>query len=73
MREPPGAPAVMNSLPSFSTMVGVIDDSGRLPGAIAFASPWTRPNMFAVPGFDAKSSISLLSRKPSPGTVMPLP
>jgi hypothetical protein len=32
MREPPGAPAVMNSLPSLTTMVGVIDDSGRLPG-----------------------------------------
>ena len=73
MREPPGAPTVMNSLPSFSTIVGVIDESGRLPGAIALASPCTRPNMFGAPGFDAKSSISLLSRKPRPGTVMPLP
>ncbi len=54
-------------------MVGVIDESGRLPGWMAFASPCTRPNMFGVPGFDAKSSISLFSRKPRPGTVMPLP
>ena len=73
MRGPPGAPAVMNSLPSLRTIVGVIDESGRLPGAIALASPCTRPNMFGVPGLAEKSSISLFSRKPSPGTVMPLP
>ena len=45
----------------------------RFPGAMAFASPCTSPNMFGVPGFDAKSSISLFRRNPSPGTVMPLP
>ncbi len=50
MREPPGAPAAMNSLPSRRTMVGVMDESGRLPGAMAFASPCTRPNMFALAG-----------------------
>ena len=43
-----------------------MDESGRLPGAIALASPCTRPNMFGAPGLAAKSSISLLSRKPVP-------
>ena len=33
MRLPPGEPVTSSGLPSFSTMVGVIDDSGRLPGA----------------------------------------
>ena len=32
MRLPPGEPVTSTGLPSFSTMVGVIDDSGRLPG-----------------------------------------
>ena len=73
MRPPPGPPTAMNSLPSLVRIVGVIDDNGRLPGWIAFASPCTRPNMFGVPGFAAKSSISLFSRKPSPGAVTPLP
>ena len=50
MRDPPGLPSTSNSLPSFTTIVGVIDESGRLPGAIAFASPCTRPNMFGVAG-----------------------
>ncbi len=37
MRLPPGEPVTRNGLPSLSTMVGVIDDSGRLfgPGALA--------------------------------------
>ncbi len=28
---PPGAPSTMNGLPSRTTMVGVIEESGRLP------------------------------------------
>ena len=32
MRLPPGEPVTRNGLPSLSTMVGDIDDSGRLPG-----------------------------------------
>ena len=36
---PPGEPTASTGLPSFSTMVGVIEESGVLPGAIAFASP----------------------------------
>ncbi len=43
MREPPGLPSTRKVRPSFSTSVGDIEESGRLPGAIAFASPWTRP------------------------------
>ena len=40
----------MNSLPSRSRMVGVIEESGRLPGWMALASPWIRPNIFSVTG-----------------------
>ena len=36
---PPGDPSASTGLPSFSTMVGVIDESGVLRGAMAFASP----------------------------------
>ena len=32
MRLPPGDPVTSTGLPSFSTMVGDIDDNGRLPG-----------------------------------------
>ena len=73
MMGPPGAPSTRNGLPSLTTMVGIMDDSGRLPGAMALRSPCTRPNMLGVPGFEAKSSISSLRRKPAPGTVMALP
>ena len=71
---PPGVPTTMNSLPPRSrTIDGVIAESMRLPGAIAFASPCTKPYMFGLPGAEAKSSISLLRRKPAPVTVTPLP
>ena len=54
-------------------MLGAIDDSIRLPGAIALFSPSTRPNWFGWPGDAAKSSISLFSRNPAPVTVTALP
>ncbi len=44
MRGPPGEPRTISTVPSLSTMVGAIEDSGRLPGAMALASPCTRPN-----------------------------
>ena len=50
MRGPPRLPVTMNSLPSLVTIVGLIEESGRLPGAIAFFSPCTRPNMFGAAG-----------------------
>ena len=43
-----------------------------ISGAV-FASPWIKPNMFGLPGLTVKSSISLLSKKPAPVTVTPLP
>src|SRR4051794_4925585 len=71
---PPAPPTTRTTFPSGAvTIVGAIDDSIRLPGAIAFASPCTRPKPFAVPGTAAKSSISLLSTKPPPFTVTPEP
>jgi hypothetical protein len=73
IREPPGVPITMATLPSRVRMVGVIDDSGRLPGAMALASPPTTPNMLGAPGLAEKSSISSLSRKPAPSTTTPEP
>src|SRR5439155_622272 len=67
MREPPGDPNTRNSRPAgSSTIAGVIPDSIRFPGAMAFASPWTRPNRFGLPGAVMKSSISSFSRNPAP-------
>ena len=37
MRLPPGVPTTITGLPSFVTMVGLMELSRRLPGAIAFA------------------------------------
>src|SRR2546430_11486158 len=74
MREPPGDPSTRNSRPAESTTIaGVIPDSIRFPGAMAFASPWTRPNRFGRPGAVLKSSISSFSRNPAPVTVTALP
>jgi hypothetical protein len=55
------------------TMVGVMELSGRLPGAMALAGPWIKPKPLGTPILLAKSSISSLSRKPRPATVTPLP
>ena len=43
MRLPPGVPVTRNTRPSRSTIVGDIEESGRLPPPGAFASPPTRP------------------------------
>src|ERR1700723_4650476 len=55
------------------TMVGVMEDRGRLPGAMALAGPWMRPKPLGTPCLEAKSSISSLRRKPRGETVMPEP
>ena len=47
-----------------------MEDSGRLPPAMALASPSTRPKALALPGLAAKSAISLLSSRPVPGTAI---
>src|SRR3954470_19016636 len=69
IRGPPGEPITYANLPSFTTIVGVMAESGRLPGPIAFAGPWINPYAFGTPRFAAKSSISLFRRNPNPGTV----
>ena len=53
--------------------MGVMLDSGRFLGAIAFAAPWISPNMFGRPIFEVKSSISSFKRNPSPSAVAPEP
>jgi hypothetical protein len=73
MRLPPGEPVTSTGLPSFSTMVGDIDDSGRLPGPGRLASKPTRPKAFGAPGAAVKSSSSLLSSTPVPSATRPTP
>ena len=59
MRLPPGLPITRTGAPSFITMVGAIEDRGRLPGASALAigtpSRWVRK---------LKSVSSLFKRNP---------
>ena len=70
---PPGVPTTARSSPSCTTMVGVIDESMRLPGSILLGSPCTRPKMFGEPGLTEKSSISLLSSTAVEGSTNLLP
>jgi len=43
MRDPPRVPITTATRPCSVRIVGVMVDSGRLPGAIALASPPTTP------------------------------
>src|SRR5208337_1900058 len=67
--ELPGDPRTRNVLPSCTTIVGVIDERGRLPGAMALAAPWINPSEFGTPGLAEKSSISSFNRNPRPCAV----
>src|SRR5271170_3806468 len=57
MVEPPGEPRTRArlGLPGLyqwvlvTSMVGVMAESGRLPGSMALAELWMRPNMFGTP------------------------
>jgi len=61
---PPGEPSTRNGLPSFRTIVGLIELRGCFP-----PSTW-----FAVPvESKLKSVSSLLTRNPKPGTTIPAP
>ena len=75
MRGPPGLPVTMQQLGRpRSTIVGVMLESGRLPGATALAPRTsTRPKALGRLGATEKSSISSFSTMPVPGTVMPEP
>ena len=57
---PPGEPVARNGLPARSTIVGEIDERGRLPPATWFALVRAR----ARPASRLKSVSSLLSRNP---------
>ena len=69
MRAPPGDPRTRKTDPSRVTNDGAIDESGRLPGAIALARPCTSPNRLAAPGLEVKSSISSFISTPVPGAM----
>ena len=62
--EPPGEPTASTGLPWRVMIVGAIELRGRLPPSARLA---------AVVLVKSKSVSSLLSRKPQPGTTMPLP
>jgi hypothetical protein len=67
---PPGLPVTINSVPSRVTMVGVMLEIMRLPGAARLGSVPTSPDSVVSPGPALKSPISLFSRNPAPGTTM---
>ena len=74
MRLPPGLPVANQGVWSpRKTSVGLMELSGRRPGAMRFAGPCTKPKALAWPGAVLKSSISLFNRNPPPGTRTPLP
>ena len=62
--EPPGEPSASTGRPWSKTIVGAMLERGRLPA---------RRRVRRVRSVKLKSVSSLLSRKPRPGTVMPLP
>lgn len=69
MVEPPGEPSATTGRSCrSSTIVGEMDDRGRLPGPGRFGSCTA-----GFAGAKEKSVSSLFSRNPRPGTVMPLP
>ena len=62
--EPPGEPSAATGASSRVTIVGLIDERGRLPPSTRFG---------CVVELKSKSVSSLLSRKPKPGTTIPFP
>src|SRR6478735_864960 len=68
MVAPPGDPRASTGRPCSVTIVGLIDERGRLPGPGRFGSGTP-----AVSGTKLKSVSSLLSRNPQPGTVIAEP
>src|SRR3954463_4439380 len=68
MVAPPGDPTARSGRPLRRTIVGAIEDRGRLRPA-----SWVAPRGLVPSGPRLKSVSSLLSRKPKPGTTMPLP
>ena len=67
---PPGEPRTRTGLPAFATMVGDMLESIRFPGATRFGFVPMSPFSVVRPARGLKSPISLLSRKPAPGTTM---
>jgi hypothetical protein len=70
---PPGLPIVMKNFPSLRTMVGVIEESGRLPAATAFAAAPSMPYWFGAPALAEKLSMLLFQRNPAPAATAPMP
>ena len=67
---PPGLPVTRSNFPSLVTIVGVILDAIRLPGAARLGSVPINPALSVRPGAALKSPISLLSKKPAPDTTI---
>ena len=74
IRVPPAAPMTERTLPvdESTTMVGVMDDRGRLPGRMKLAGLGGTPKKFVVLG-DEKSSISLFMMTPVCSEMNPAP
>ena len=53
--------------------MGVMELSGRFPGAMALASPWSNPNTLGVPTFAVKPCIVSFRKKPASPAILLAP
>src|SRR5262249_51801391 len=67
----PGLPVTSTTLPFRATMVGVCDDSMRLPGAIWLGNVPMPPSRSVTPGRQLKSIISVVKKNPRPAAPPP--
>ena len=70
MVRPPGVPMTATSSPSRDSTDGLMLESMRCSGRARLASVPISPRSLVSPGLPLKSPISLLRRKPAPGTVI---
>ena len=73
MRLPPGLPVSRNGRPSRSTMIGVIELTGRRPAAIWLSALPISPKASGISGLSVKLPRLLFMRMPVPSITTPEP
>ena len=73
MRLPPGLPVSRNGRPSRSTMIGVIELTGRRPAAIWLSALPISPKASGMSGLNVKLPRLLFMRMPVPSITTPEP
>lgn len=74
IRLPPADPAIKNTDPSGRvTMAGVMDDNGRFPGRMKFASDGMYPKELDEPGIEkstGRTLVELVAKPESGGSIV---